>query len=141
MVSTPALRCSVRGGISYRFSPVHRCVRAIFPARTYRLGSFSVVYNASNNEMVRTKTLVKNAIIQIDATPFKHWYVASHCSRYCPPFEPREATASFDVALASRQRAWNAFGLLWTPSHHAGPVPVVLLSGLVGMLTLCWGPF
>jgi len=33
-----------------------------------------VVYNASNNEMVRTKTLVKNAIIQIDATPFKQWY-------------------------------------------------------------------
>eukprot|EP01036_Dinobryon_divergens_P022228 gene22228-30469_t len=33
-----------------------------------------VVYNASNNELVRTKTLVKNAIIQIDATPFKQWY-------------------------------------------------------------------
>ncbi|EKX43481.1 small subunit ribosomal protein S8e, cytoplasmic [Guillardia theta CCMP2712] len=34
-----------------------------------------VVYNASNNELVRTKTLVKNAIIQIDATPFRQWYV------------------------------------------------------------------
>ncbi len=33
-----------------------------------------VVYNSSNNELVRTKTLVKNAIIQIDATPFKAWY-------------------------------------------------------------------
>jgi len=33
-----------------------------------------VVYNASNNELVRTKTLVKGAIIQIDATPFKQWY-------------------------------------------------------------------
>ncbi|KAJ7901972.1 ribosomal protein S8e/ribosomal biogenesis NSA2 [Mycena olivaceomarginata] len=28
-----------------------------------------VVYNASNNELVRTNTLVKSAIIQIDATP------------------------------------------------------------------------
>ena len=27
-----------------------------------------VVYNASNNELVRTKTLVKNAIVSIDAT-------------------------------------------------------------------------
>ena len=27
-----------------------------------------VVYNASNNELVRTKTLVKGAIVQIDAT-------------------------------------------------------------------------
>merc|ERR1711916_270968 len=33
-----------------------------------------VVYNASNNELVRTKTLVKNAIIVVDATPFKQWY-------------------------------------------------------------------
>jgi small subunit ribosomal protein S8e len=33
-----------------------------------------VVYNSSNNELVRTKTLVKNAIIQIDATPYKSWY-------------------------------------------------------------------
>merc|ERR1712178_279321 len=37
-----------------------------------------VVYNASNNELVRTKTLVKNAIIQIDATPFKQWYEAHY---------------------------------------------------------------
>jgi len=33
-----------------------------------------VVYNASNNELVRTKTLVKNSVVQIDATPFRQWY-------------------------------------------------------------------
>ncbi|KAH3802337.1 hypothetical protein DPMN_156012, partial [Dreissena polymorpha] len=33
-----------------------------------------VVYNASNNEMVRTKTLVKSTIVQIDSTPFRQWY-------------------------------------------------------------------
>lgn len=33
-----------------------------------------VVYNASNNELVRTKTLVKNSVIQIDAVPFRTWY-------------------------------------------------------------------
>mmetsp|Transcript_115299 Transcript_115299/g.162107 ORF Transcript_115299/g.162107 Transcript_115299/m.162107 type:complete len:206 (-) Transcript_115299:76-693(-) len=37
-----------------------------------------VVYNASNNELVRTKTLVKNAIVQIDATPFRQWYSAHY---------------------------------------------------------------
>ena len=31
-------------------------------------------YNASNNELVRTKTLVKNSIIEIDAVPFRQWY-------------------------------------------------------------------
>ncbi|KAL7066493.1 putative 40S ribosomal protein S8 [Cryptosporidium serpentis] len=34
-----------------------------------------VVYNASNNELVRTKTLVKNAIVVIDATPFRQYYL------------------------------------------------------------------
>eukprot|EP01050_Picozoa_sp_SAG11_P020769 SAG11_NODE_3563_length_2369_cov_13.164317_3_plen_123_part_00 len=33
-----------------------------------------VLYNASNNELVRTKTLVKSAIIAVDAGPFKTWY-------------------------------------------------------------------
>lgn len=33
-----------------------------------------VVYNASNQELVRTKTLMKNAIVVVDASPFKQWY-------------------------------------------------------------------
>merc|ERR1712216_794168 len=37
-----------------------------------------VVYNASNNELVRTKTLVNGAIVQIDATPFRQWYEAHY---------------------------------------------------------------
>ena len=32
-----------------------------------------VVYNATSNELVRTKTLLKNAIVQIDGQPFKQW--------------------------------------------------------------------
>ena len=34
-----------------------------------------VVYNASNNELVRTKTLVKNAVVEIDAGPFRTWFL------------------------------------------------------------------
>jgi small subunit ribosomal protein S8e len=37
-----------------------------------------VVYNATNNELVRTKTLVKNAIVYIDATPFRQWYLKKY---------------------------------------------------------------
>ena len=33
-----------------------------------------VVYNASNNELVRTQTLVKNCIVSVDSTPFKHFF-------------------------------------------------------------------
>jgi len=39
-----------------------------------------VVYNSSNNELVRTKTLVKGAIVQVDATPFRQWYEQSYNS-------------------------------------------------------------
>jgi len=39
-----------------------------------------VVYNASNNELVRTKTLVKGAVVQVDATPFRQWYEAHYGS-------------------------------------------------------------
>merc|ERR1712096_414558 len=37
-----------------------------------------VVYNACNNELVRTKTLVKNAIVTIDAAPFRQWFEAHY---------------------------------------------------------------
>lgn len=37
-----------------------------------------MVYNATNNEMVRTKTLTKNTIVQIDAAPFRQWYEAHY---------------------------------------------------------------
>ena len=33
-----------------------------------------VVYNASNNEYVRTKMITKGTIVLVDATPFRNWY-------------------------------------------------------------------
>ncbi|TPX69643.1 hypothetical protein SpCBS45565_g02333 [Spizellomyces sp. 'palustris'] len=43
-------------------------------ASTRKARIIRVVYNASNNELVRTNTLVKGAIIEIDAAPFRQWY-------------------------------------------------------------------
>merc|ERR1719172_176264 len=37
-----------------------------------------VVYNATSNELVRTKTLLKNTIVQIDGQPFKQWYLKKY---------------------------------------------------------------
>ena len=35
-----------------------------------------VLYNASNNELFRTQTLVKNCKVAVDSTPFKYyWYI------------------------------------------------------------------
>eukprot|EP00833_Pecoramyces_ruminatium_P017399 jgi/Orpsp1_1/1191431/evm.model.d7180000085779.1 len=38
----------------------------------------AVVYNASDNDLVRTNTLVKNAIVQVDAAPFRQWFEAHY---------------------------------------------------------------
>jgi len=47
-----------------------------------------VVYNASNNELVRTKTLVKNCIVLIDATPLRLWFE----NHYALPLGKRKNT-------------------------------------------------
>jgi small subunit ribosomal protein S8e len=54
------------------------------------------VYNASNQELVRTKTLTKNTIVQIDATPFRQWYLKHYAvdlskkANATPPTEQAE---------------------------------------------------
>ena len=48
-----------------------------------------VVYNASNNELVRTNTLVKGSIVEIDAVPLRQWYE----SHYATPLGRRKAAA------------------------------------------------
>lgn len=52
------------------------CVKLLAITRKTRI--IDVLYNASNNELVRTKTLVKNCIISIDCTPFRTWYEAHY---------------------------------------------------------------
>ena len=70
-------RVRVRGG-NYKFRAL-RLKEGNFnwasEAVTRKTRILNVVYNASNNELVRTNTLVKNCIVQIDATPFSQWYV------------------------------------------------------------------
>ena len=54
--------------------------RVLLPhsAHSAKTKILDVVYNASNNELVRTKSLVKGCIVQIDATPFKQFYTAHY---------------------------------------------------------------
>ena len=39
-----------------------------------------VAFHPSNNELVRTNTLTKAAVVQIDAAPFRQWYEAHYGS-------------------------------------------------------------
>jgi small subunit ribosomal protein S8e len=43
-------------------------------ALTRKTRVLDIVYNASNNELVRTKTIVKNSVVLVDAAPFRQWY-------------------------------------------------------------------
>jgi len=94
-------RIRVRGG-NYKF----RALR--LDAGNFSWGSESitrktrildVVYNASNNELVRTKTLVKNAIIQVDATPFRQWYL----KHYGVTLGKKAAAKEGETAEATKQ--------------------------------------
>ena len=37
-----------------------------------------VAFHPSNNELVRTNTLTRSAVVQIDAAPFRQWYEAHY---------------------------------------------------------------
>ena len=63
-----------------------------------------MVYNASNNELVRTNTLVKNSVVEIDATPFKEYYERHF--RVAVPKKGEEDAAP--VLLAAKDEAGNA---------------------------------
>ena len=48
------------------FWPSEKCAR--------KAKILDVVYNSTNNELVRTKTIVRSCIVKIDASAFKSWY-------------------------------------------------------------------
>ncbi len=62
--------------ISYKSLSSYLIIQILGVSRKTRI--IDVVYNASNNELVRTKTLTKSTIVQIDATPFRQWYEAHY---------------------------------------------------------------
>ncbi|BGP42129.1 ribosomal protein S8A [Rhodotorula kratochvilovae] len=53
-----------------------------------------VVYNATNNELVRTNTLVKGCVVQIDAAPFRQWYEAHYGQAVVKKGRSKEALAA-----------------------------------------------
>jgi len=66
-----------------------------------------VVYNASNNELVRTNTLVKGAIIQVDATPFRQWYEAHYAQSVTKKAAKTQAQAQTTEGAAEPAKKSN----------------------------------
>ncbi|CAN4102169.1 unnamed protein product [Withania somnifera] len=77
-------------------------------AVTRKTRILDVVYNASNNELVRTQTLVKSAIVQVDAAPFKQWYLQHYgvdIGRKKKGAAKKETTTEEGEAAASTEEA------------------------------------
>ncbi len=56
-----------------------------------------VVYNASNNELVRTNTLVKSAVVVVDAAPFRAWYAQHYGKKIGIKVKNGEKVESEDI--------------------------------------------
>ncbi|KAF8161222.1 ribosomal protein S8e/ribosomal biogenesis NSA2 [Crassisporium funariophilum] len=111
----------------------------------------SVVYNASNNELVRTNTLVKSAIIQIDATPFRQWYESHYAQpvtkkgKTQAPVEPvaevklsnhaqrsleeRKKEAKIDTLLESQFAAGRLYAAISSRPGQSGRADGYILEG------------
>jgi len=77
---------------------------------TRKVRVLDVTYNASNNELVRTKTLVKGAIVLVDAHPFKDWYESHYGVRVgvkkgvsSAPVEEKKSDAA-KAKISARQK-------------------------------------
>ena len=46
-----------------------------FEAISYKTRILDTAYNTTNNELFRTKTLVKSTIVNVDSTPLRLWYL------------------------------------------------------------------
>ena len=78
---------------------------------TRKVRVLDVVYNASNNELVRTKTLVKGAVVLVDAHPFKAWYESHYGVKIgikkgqsAPDEEEKKQSSHVQRKLATRQK-------------------------------------
>ncbi|EIE77931.1 hypothetical protein G6F57_012290 [Rhizopus arrhizus] len=93
----------------------------------------TVVYNASNNELVRTNTLVKGAVIQIDATPFRQWYESHYALPLGKQKSGEEAASaekkskSVEKKIAARA-ATAAIDPLLNDQFNAGRLYAVIAS-------------
>jgi len=79
-------------------------------AVTRKTRVLGVVYNSTNNELVRTNTLVKNSIVQVDATPFRQWYEQHYGIGLGKKAVKKSGEAGADAAAATAMASSTAAG-------------------------------
>ncbi|KAF2972109.1 hypothetical protein GQX73_g1363 [Xylaria multiplex] len=93
-----------------------------------------VAYHPSNNELVRTNTLTKSAVVQIDAAPFRQWYEAhygqplaadasrSRAARYA-------AQGKVEAAIEKQFEAGRLFAVIASRPGQSGRCDGYILEG------------
>ena len=61
-----------------------------------------VAFHPSNNEFIRTNTLTKSAVVQIDAAPFRQWYEAHYGSSLGRRRQQKGGTEAVEDKAASK---------------------------------------
>ena len=106
-------------------------------ATTKKTRIISVAYNASNNELVRTNTLVKGSIILIDATPFRQWYEAHYGLPLGKKAKKIEAEAAASATSGTAKKSSHVIRKLEARRKHAPLDPLLEDQFNVGRLYAC----
>ena len=127
------------GNFSWGSEGISRKVRVI-----------SVSFHPSNNELVRTNTLTKSAVVQVDATPFRQWYEAHYGSSLGRRRQKKEdaeaetkksksvekkqaarvaATSKVDVALERQFEAGRLYAVVASRPGQSGRCDGYVLEG------------
>merc|ERR1712159_610096 len=94
-------------------------------ATTAKTRLLTVSYNASNNELVRTNTLVKNCIVQVDATPFRQWYK----QHYGVDLGKRNKERQLETSLAEQFQAGRLLACVSSRPGQSGRCDGYILEG------------
>ncbi|KAK9385028.1 ribosomal protein S8e/ribosomal biogenesis NSA2 [Lipomyces mesembrius] len=109
----------------------------------------NVAFHPSNNELIRTNTLTKAAIVQIDATPFRQWYETQYgqtlgkkkgkkteeestekrSSKLERKLAARQGLAKVEPALESQFGAGRLYACVSSRPGQSGRVDGYLLEG------------
>ncbi|KAI9824606.1 MAG: ribosomal protein S8A [Thelocarpon impressellum] len=111
-----------------------------------------VSYHPSNNELVRTNTLTKSAVVQVDAAPFRQWYEAHYgqslgrrrqqkAGQEAPEVEKKSkgverklaarfaATGKVDTVLEKQFEAGRLYAVVSSRPGQSGRVDGYILEG------------
>ncbi|GMK57032.1 hypothetical protein CspeluHIS016_0308720 [Cutaneotrichosporon spelunceum] len=117
-------------------------------AITRKTRLIAVRYNTTNNELLRTQTLVKSAVVEIDAAPFRQWYEAHYAqpavvAKNAPAaadetkksnhvqriLAERKKDAKLDTHLAQQFRAGRLLAVLTSRPGQSGRADGYILEG------------